>query len=185
MSPESLQGGVRPYALTDHIHEREAGHHLSRLLPLPPDSSLSKFKIAFTPVVASWFSGIVSTASIPLREPLRASEIRDIYEKRYWGEKLIRIKNEVPGLGDIQDMHGFTLGPCQVSSDGERVVVVVRPSFFWEGEGMFSSIHLLGWSRQFAERCSYSMSSGTFGLYLALDVILTNWSAESKSCSWI
>jgi N-acetyl-gamma-glutamyl-phosphate reductase / acetylglutamate kinase len=31
VSAESLQGGVRPYALTDHIHEREAGTHLSTL----------------------------------------------------------------------------------------------------------------------------------------------------------
>ena len=28
VTAESLAGGVRPYALTDHIHEREAGFHL-------------------------------------------------------------------------------------------------------------------------------------------------------------
>ncbi|KAF9234475.1 hypothetical protein BU15DRAFT_52563, partial [Melanogaster broomeanus] len=29
VTPESLVGGVRPYSLTDHIHEREAAWHLS------------------------------------------------------------------------------------------------------------------------------------------------------------
>ncbi len=31
VDPSSLGGGVRPYSLTDHIHEREAGRHLSSL----------------------------------------------------------------------------------------------------------------------------------------------------------
>ena len=53
VTPESLAGGLRPYALTDHIHEREAGRHLSRLA----DGAV---RVAFTPSVAPWFSGIVS-----------------------------------------------------------------------------------------------------------------------------
>jgi N-acetyl-gamma-glutamyl-phosphate reductase/acetylglutamate kinase len=118
VSPESLGGGVRSYSLTDHIHEREASHHLSRLRPLS--------KVAFIPVIAPWFSGILLTASVPLRAPLRAAEVKALYEKRYGGEKLVRIQKAVPELGDVQGKHGFALGPCQVSSAGDRVVVVVR-----------------------------------------------------------
>jgi hypothetical protein len=32
VSPASLRDGVKPYSLTDHIHERESGYHLSKLL---------------------------------------------------------------------------------------------------------------------------------------------------------
>ncbi|RXK39280.1 acetylglutamate kinase [Tremella mesenterica] len=40
ISPEDLAGGVKPYSLTDHIHEREASTHLSTLL-FPSSSSSS------------------------------------------------------------------------------------------------------------------------------------------------
>jgi N-acetyl-gamma-glutamyl-phosphate reductase / acetylglutamate kinase len=126
VTPESLQGGVMPYALTDHIHEREAGVHLSHLLG--PGASAAGMKVAFTPVVAPWFSGILSTASVPLRERLRASEVKALYEEKYGGEKLISVLGRTPMLGDVQGKHGFVVGPCQVSSTGDRVVVVVRRS---------------------------------------------------------
>ncbi|KAI4293667.1 bifunctional acetylglutamate kinase/N-acetyl-gamma-glutamyl-phosphate reductase [Schizophyllum commune Loenen D] len=120
VTAESLAGGVRPYALTDHIHEREAGFHLSKLLP----SADPRFRVAFVPAVAPWFSGIISTLSMPLKDALTAREVVDAYEKKYVGEKLIRIKREVPVLADLQDKHTWTVGGFQVHSSGERAVVV-------------------------------------------------------------
>ncbi|KAK7062659.1 hypothetical protein VNI00_000147 [Paramarasmius palmivorus] len=98
VTPEALAGGVKAYSLTDHIHEREAGRHLSRLL------NGASMKVAFIPHVAPWFSGILSTLSMPLTEQLSAKDIVSLYEKKYEGEKLVRIKKEV--------------------LEGERVVVV-------------------------------------------------------------
>ncbi|KAF5391150.1 hypothetical protein D9757_003086 [Collybiopsis confluens] len=120
VTPESLGQGVRPYALTDHIHEREAAFHLSEVLPDPS----SKMKIAFIPSVAPWFSGIISTLSMPLNEKLSAREVISLYEQKYSGEKLVRIKKEVPSLKDIEDKHTWTVGGVQVHSEGDRVVVV-------------------------------------------------------------
>ncbi|KAJ7457170.1 acetylglutamate kinase ARG6 [Mycena galericulata] len=120
VSPESLAGGVRPYALTGHIHEREAGHHLSRLLP----SDGSGMKIAFVPAVTPWFSGIISTASIPLKDRLSAREVAALFAERYKGEPLVRLMPGVPGLQDIENKHTWSAGGFQVSSDGDRVVVV-------------------------------------------------------------
>ncbi|KAF8712519.1 Acetylglutamate kinase, partial [Rhizoctonia solani] len=114
---ESLNGGIRPYALTDHIHEREAGHHLSTISPMT---------VAFTPSVAPWFRGILSIASVPLAKPLRASEIWDLYKHRYGHEKLVRIKDPTEGvveLGDVENNHGWVIGGVQVGSSGSRVVV--------------------------------------------------------------
>ena len=51
--------------MTGHIHEREAGYHLSRLLE-GESSASTTIKVAFIPSVAPWFSGIISTVSIPL-----------------------------------------------------------------------------------------------------------------------
>ncbi|KAI9451337.1 bifunctional acetylglutamate kinase/N-acetyl-gamma-glutamyl-phosphate reductase [Russula earlei] len=120
ISAESLNGGVRPYSLTDHIHEREAGAHLSRLLSRGADS----MKIAFVPTVAQWFSGIISVLSMPLSENLSARELKALYEKRYAEEKLVRIQKDVVEVKDVQNQHGWVVGGFQVHSQGDRAVVV-------------------------------------------------------------
>jgi N-acetyl-gamma-glutamyl-phosphate reductase/acetylglutamate kinase len=117
VGPESLAGGVRPYALTDHIHEREAGVHLSVIAG-------STVKLAFVPSVAPWFSGIVSVLSMPLLEPAGAREIRTRYEDMYAGERLVRVQSAAPELKDVARRHGWTVGGFQVHSSGDRVVVV-------------------------------------------------------------
>ncbi|CAE6536571.1 unnamed protein product [Rhizoctonia solani] len=117
VSSESLQGGIRPYALTDHIHEREAGHHLSTFSPVT---------VAFTPSVAPWFSGILSVASVPLAKPLRASEVWELYKQKYENERLIKIKEPTEGvveLVDVENGQGWVVGGVQVGSSGSRVVV--------------------------------------------------------------
>jgi len=127
ISGESLEGGVKPYALTGHIHEREVGYHLSRLLTGAESSSSSAaaaFKIAFIPSIAPWFSGIISTVSIPLSEKLMAKDVVDMFEERYAGEKLVKIRKEVPELKDVKGNHGWVVGGFQMSVEGDRVVIV-------------------------------------------------------------
>ena len=82
-------------------------------------------KVAFVPTVGPWFSGIISVLSMPLDRSISAKEIRELYEGRYTGEKLITIKKEVPTLPDIQGKQGWTVGGFQVHSEGDRAVVVV------------------------------------------------------------
>jgi N-acetyl-gamma-glutamyl-phosphate reductase / acetylglutamate kinase len=122
VSSESLKGGIRPYSLTGHIHEREAGRHLSTLLP---SDRAGAFKVAFTPAVAPWFSGILATASVPLARSVSAKDVWALYEEEYAGERLVRMKREgVVELGDVEGKHGFVLGGVQVAAGGERAVVV-------------------------------------------------------------
>jgi N-acetyl-gamma-glutamyl-phosphate reductase / acetylglutamate kinase len=121
VSAENLNDGVRPYSLTDHIHEREAGVHLSDLLPSGADS----MKVAFVPTVAPWFSGIISVLSMPLSEQLSARELRALYEKKYAEEKLVRLQKDVVEVKDVQGQHGWVVGGFQVHSQGDRAVVVV------------------------------------------------------------
>lgn len=124
VTSESLGGGIRPYALTDHIHEREAGRHLSSLLP--PAQTV---KVAFVPTVAPWFSGIMSILSVPLNGKITAREVKALYEEKYAGEKLVKIMAGVPELKDFQGKHGWVVGGVQVHSEGDRAVVVVSPHF--------------------------------------------------------
>ena len=117
---ESLHGGLRTYALTDHIHEREAGRHLSTLLP-----SGSNLKVAFVPTVGPWFSGIQSVLSMPLNGKVTARNVRELYEEKYEGEKLVKILKGVPDLKDYENKHGWVVGGFQVHSGEDRAVVVV------------------------------------------------------------
>ncbi|KAI0946857.1 hypothetical protein AcW1_010194 [Taiwanofungus camphoratus] len=120
VSPGSLMGGLKPYSLTDHIHEREAARHLSRLL----STVANPMKVAFIPTVAPWFSGIVSILSMPLSEKTTAKDVKTLFEEKYQGEKLIRFKKDAPMLPDVENQHGWTVGGFQVHSEGDRVVVV-------------------------------------------------------------
>lgn len=126
VSPESLHGGLRAYSLTDHIHEREAGRHLSTLLP-----SGSSVKVAFIPAVAPWFSGIQTVLSMPLNGKLTAKNVRELYGEKYGGEKLIDILKDVPDLKDYENKHRWVVGGFQVHSEGDRAVVAVSTSCSW------------------------------------------------------
>lgn len=136
VTPESLGGGVKPYSLTDHIHEREAGYQLSSLM----SSDAGDFKVAFVPSVAPWFSGIVSVVSAPLKDTMRASSVRELYEKMYGNERLIRIQKDVVQLRDVEGQHGWTVGGFQVHSSGRRVVVTVRCIVLNSEKGMLLKV---------------------------------------------
>ncbi|KAG2117613.1 hypothetical protein DEU56DRAFT_711550, partial [Suillus clintonianus] len=62
------------------------------------------------------FSGIISTLSIPLSEKVTARDVQALYEEKHGEEKLVHIKAGVPGLLDIENKHGWTVGGFQVTA---------------------------------------------------------------------
>ncbi|KAJ5825348.1 hypothetical protein N7474_002486 [Penicillium riverlandense] len=106
----NLTNNLIPYSLTDHIHEREISTQLGT-------------SIAFIPHVAVWFQGIHHTISIPLKEEMTSRDIRNLYQDRYAGEKLVKIVGEAPLVKDIAGRHGVEIGGFAVHSSGKRVVV--------------------------------------------------------------
>lgn len=141
VDPASLEGAHKAYTLTDHIHEREAGVHLTTLLTQPTAipgevNRKREVKVAFTPHIAPFFSSILSTLSFPLtpspdlRPKLSARDVLEIYQEYYKGEKLIRIKEDgkVVQLSDVENKQGAVIGGIQVHSEGRRVVVTVSGS---------------------------------------------------------
>ncbi|KAK4149293.1 Aspartate/glutamate/uridylate kinase [Chaetomidium leptoderma] len=105
-----LTGNIIPYSLTGHIHEREVSAQLGA-------------QVAFIPHVAVWFRGIHHTISIPLNKTMTSRDIRQIYQDRYAGEKLVKVVGEAPLVKNISGKHGVEIGGFEVDKAGKRVVV--------------------------------------------------------------
>lgn len=54
---------------------------------------------------------------------MTSRDIRNLYQDRYAGEKLVKIVGEAPLVKDIAGRHGVEIGGFAVHSSGERVVV--------------------------------------------------------------
>jgi N-acetyl-gamma-glutamyl-phosphate reductase/acetylglutamate kinase len=107
---ENLANNIIPYSLTDHIHEREISSQLG-------------VEVAFIPHVAAWFQGIHHTISMPLKESMTSRDIRQLYQERYAGERLVKVIGEAPSVKAISGKHGVEIGGFGVHSSGKRVVV--------------------------------------------------------------
>ncbi|KAF2404236.1 protein arg-6, mitochondrial precursor [Trichodelitschia bisporula] len=105
-----LKDNLIPYSLTDHIHEREISAQLGT-------------EVAFIPHVAPWFQGIHHTINIPLNVEMKARDVRQLYQERYAGEKLVKVVGESPLVRNIAGKHGVEVGGFAVHSGGKRVVV--------------------------------------------------------------
>jgi N-acetyl-gamma-glutamyl-phosphate reductase len=109
--PGKLRDNVMPYALVDHLHEREVGRHLGA-------------PVEFMPHVAPHFRGITLTANMHLRTPATADAVEAHYRARYAGEPLVRVSTEAPWVSRIAGRHGVEIGGFTLSADGRRLVVV-------------------------------------------------------------
>ncbi|MET0716954.1 MAG: N-acetyl-gamma-glutamyl-phosphate reductase, partial [Pseudoxanthomonas sp.] len=106
-----LRDNLMPYALADHMHEREVSRHLG-------------VPVEFMPHVAPHFRGITMTVNLWLDRPMKADEISDLYRSRYTGEPLIRILDQAPWVSHIAGKHHVEIGGFTVAPGGKRVVVV-------------------------------------------------------------
>jgi N-acetyl-gamma-glutamyl-phosphate reductase len=106
-----LRDNLMPYALADHMHEREVSRHLG-------------VPVEFMPHVAPHFRGITMTVNVWLDTAMKVEEIAALYRTRYAGEPLIRILDEAPWVSRIAGRHGVEIGGFTVAPGGKRVVVV-------------------------------------------------------------
>lgn len=54
---------------------------------------------------------------------MTSRDIRNIYQDRYAGEKLVKVVGESPLVKNISGKHGVEIGGFAVHSSGKRVVV--------------------------------------------------------------
>ena len=108
---ELLRDNLMPYALTDHIHEREVSRHLG-------------VPVEFMPHVAPHFRGITMTVNLYLQQVVKRDDMRALYGRRYAGEPLIRVTDDAPWVSRIAGRHGVEIGGFTVAPGGKRMVVV-------------------------------------------------------------
>jgi N-acetyl-gamma-glutamyl-phosphate reductase len=109
--PEKLRDNLIPYALVNHMHEREVTRHLG----LP---------VEFMPHVAPHFRGITMAVNLWLQQAATEDSIKARYREFYAGEPLLRILDDAPWVSAIARRHHVEIGGFAVAPGGKRVVIV-------------------------------------------------------------
>ncbi|WP_421788891.1 N-acetyl-gamma-glutamyl-phosphate reductase [Hyphobacterium sp.] len=107
----ALKDNLIPYALTGHIHEQEMAHHLGR-------------PVRFSPHVAPFFSGLITTVQMTLAEPSDLETLREIYETAYADEALLSLNDVAPEPAQISGQPGSMIGGFSLGEDGRAFTVV-------------------------------------------------------------
>ena len=106
-----LKDNLMAYKLTDHIHEKEVSRHLGH-------------NVNFMPHVASYFRGIHLTVNAVVDKEIGTDELRDMYEKYYENEPLVKILDD-PQVVDNAGQHYACVGNFTTGNgDGTNHIVV-------------------------------------------------------------
>ena len=108
--PEVLEDNLLPYALVDHVHEKEVSHHIGR-------------DIRFLPHVAPFFRGISLTVAAELQDAQTEKELLARYREFYTGFPLIDVRSGIPEVKQVRGSHRVIIGgfsvsesnPCRIS----------------------------------------------------------------------
>ncbi len=118
--PANLRDNLMPYALADHVHEREVTRRLGH-------------PVEFMPHVAPHFRGITVTANLHLARPSSLDEVQARYRERYAHEPLVRVVDEAPWVSRVAGRHHVEIGGFTLSPDARRLVVVATEDNLLKG----------------------------------------------------
>ena len=118
--PDKLRDNLMPYALVDHLHEREVTRQLAH-------------PVEFMPHVAAHFRGITLTANLHLSRPFGRDEVLARFHQRYAGEPLVDVVDAPPWVSRTAGRHGAQVGGFTLSADGCRLVVVATLDNLFKG----------------------------------------------------
>lgn len=110
-NPALLHDNLMPYALTNHMHERE----VSAQLGIP---------VEFMPHVAPHFRGITMTVNLWLLQPMTREDIKARFQTRYANEPLVEVIDDAPWVSHIAGRHGVQIGAFTTAPGNKRVVIV-------------------------------------------------------------
>jgi len=110
--PEVLKDNLLPYALVDHIHEKEISHHMGR-------------DVRFIPHVAPFFRGITLSVAAELRQPTTEKELLSRYREYYAGFPLVEVREGIPEVHQARGRHQVILGGFAVSEGNPCRIAVV------------------------------------------------------------
>ncbi|HJR13399.1 MAG TPA: N-acetyl-gamma-glutamyl-phosphate reductase [Rhodanobacteraceae bacterium] len=109
--PEKLRDNLMPYALTGHIHEKEAAFQLG-------------VPVEFMPHVAPHFRGLTVTSNLYLAHAMKREEVLSRFHDVYRDEKLVHVTDDPPWVSRIAGKHHAEIGGFALSADGRRAVIV-------------------------------------------------------------
>lgn len=113
--PRMVHDNLMPYALINHMHEREVTHQLQ--------AELSR-GVRFMPHVAPWFRGIQLTTSVQLSSVTHKREdILALFHRYYKNEPLVRVTPELPEVRANAFAHHATVGGFVLDEKNGRLVV--------------------------------------------------------------
>ncbi|MBE1159976.1 N-acetyl-gamma-glutamyl-phosphate reductase [Dyella acidiphila] len=110
-NPDKLRDNLMPYALTGHMHEKEASRHLG-------------VPVEFMPHVAPHFRGLTVTTNLYLSRPHQRNDVLALFQQAYAKDPLVRVQDEAPWVSQIAGKHHAEIGGFAMSADGKRVVIV-------------------------------------------------------------
>ncbi|KAJ2159922.1 hypothetical protein GGF46_002649 [Coemansia sp. RSA 552] len=124
-NPEFLRDNLIPYAPVNHIHEREIGHSLTRVVRSKDYQfdEQNPVKVQFSPHVAPFFQGIALTVHVPLRMSMSVQDMVSVYREFYKGERLVHVTEDAPLVRDNSGKHyavvgGFAVPPESSGAKG-------------------------------------------------------------------
>lgn len=106
--PVRLKDNILPYALTEHIHEREVTRHTG-------------CQIHFSPNVASFFRGISMTVQWTTDSPQSTDELVELFKAYYKQQKYVQVQPEIPNIQQVVNTPNCIVGGFSVSEDGLRI----------------------------------------------------------------
>jgi N-acetyl-gamma-glutamyl-phosphate reductase len=107
---------ILAYSATTHRHTPEIDQELSKLAG-------KNVKAHFTPHLIPIVRGILSTAHVFPKEPVKKEGLLKIYRKFYSGEPFVKVIDELPQVNFVVGSNYCEIG-IEVGPDGDRLVVV-------------------------------------------------------------
>ncbi|MEM9372961.1 MAG: N-acetyl-gamma-glutamyl-phosphate reductase [Planctomycetota bacterium] len=99
-----LEGGVSPYKLVGHTHEREVSRHLGRT-------------VRFSPGVGPFFRGITAVVQARARTPIDEEDVLQTLLDAYASCSLIEVVERTPRVQDVVGLPAARVGGVVVSED--------------------------------------------------------------------
>jgi len=99
---------------------------------------------------------------------MTSRDIRNLYQDRYAGEKLVKIVGEPPLVKDIAGRHGVEVGGFAVHSSGKRVVVCATIDNLLKGAAtqclrkFLCSVYLLSMLINITENMNLALGYGEY-----------------------
>ena len=106
-----LKDNLMPYALVNHLHEKEVSFHLGH-------------NVRFSPHVAAFFRGISMTVHCDLKRSWTEDELFEYFSEFYSTNVLIKVQQEIPEVRDVQNTYHSIIGGFTLSDDGKKASFV-------------------------------------------------------------